>query len=77
MTSYETTATVESRGEIHVSGVPFQPGTSVKITISPAQNGADSAARTARLLAALDKARNTQPVGPLDRAALYDRDILR
>ncbi len=34
MNSYETSATVEQQGQIHVSGVPFAVGTEVEITIS-------------------------------------------
>ncbi len=33
--------------------------------------------RAKRLFASLDKARNTKPVGPLNRAKLYDRTVLR
>ena len=33
--------------------------------------------RAGRLFAALDKARNTEPVGPLRREELYDRKVLR
>jgi hypothetical protein len=33
--------------------------------------------RAKRLFAALDKARNTSPVGPLNREELYDRPVLR
>lgn len=35
MNTYETSATVENQGEIHVAGVPFAPGTEVRITIIP------------------------------------------
>lgn len=35
MNSYETSATVEAEGQVHVAGVPFAPGTEVAITISP------------------------------------------
>ena len=35
METYETSATVEEQGQIHVAGVPFAPGTEVDITISP------------------------------------------
>jgi len=81
MKSCETTATVEEQGQVRVAGVPFEPGTPVEVTITPTQNGAElpSAAdlpRTARLLAALDKARNSETVSRLRRAELYDRDIL-
>lgn len=82
MNSYETTATVEDQGQVRVVGVPFKPGTRVDVTITAAQNGSELASsaepdRVARLLAALDKSRNTESVGPLRRAELYDRDILR
>jgi hypothetical protein len=80
MNSYETSATVEDHGQVRVAGVPFKPGTRVEVTITPIENGAESVAaepdRAARLLAALDKARNTETVGPLRRAELYDRNIL-
>jgi hypothetical protein len=81
MNTYETSATVEDQGQVHVAGVPFEPGTRVEVTITPVQNGAElpSAAepdRAGRLLAALDKARNSETVGPLRRAELYDRSIL-
>ena len=81
MNTYETTATVEGQGQVHVDGVPFAPGTEVAVTIKPAQNGDPAAAaatdRASRLFAALDKARNTDPVGPLRREELYDRKVLR
>jgi hypothetical protein len=35
MNSFETSATVEQEGQIHVSGVPFAPGTQVEVVISP------------------------------------------
>ena len=35
MEIYETSATVEDRGQVHVAGVPFAPGTEVEVTISP------------------------------------------
>jgi len=76
MSSYETTVTVESSGDIRVSGSPFRPGTQVDVTIAPAQNGVDVAGRSARLLAALDQAHNSEAIGPLGRAALYDRHNL-
>jgi len=45
-----------------------------------ANSGAEDNARQSRakrLFASLDKARNTKPVGPLHRAKLYDRSVLR
>jgi hypothetical protein len=78
MSTYETTATVEDNGQVHVAGVPFEPGTEVEVTIKPAPNGGPAVLdRAARLFAALDKARNTEPVGPLRREELYDRKVLR
>lgn len=81
MNAYETTATVEDHGQVHVAGVPFVSGTEVEITIKPVRNGghatAAAADRVARLFAALDKARNTETVGPLRREELYDRKVLR
>jgi hypothetical protein len=35
MKTYETSATVQDRGEVRVAGVPFAPGTEVEVTISP------------------------------------------
>jgi hypothetical protein len=79
MKIYETFATVEDQGEVRVAGVPFEPGTRVEVTITATQNGTEllsaESDQVARLLAALDKARNTETVGPLRRAELYDRDI--
>jgi hypothetical protein len=82
MKAYETLATVEERGQVHVAGVPFAPGTQVGVTISPiaeieAASVAGEASRAVRLLAALDKARNVQPIGTFKRAELYDRSVLR
>ena len=42
---------------------------------TPAENGGAADAR--RLLAALDKGRNTQPIGELSRESLHDREVLR
>lgn len=80
MSTFETTATVEDRGQVHVGGVPFEPGTQVEVIIKPARSdglATDIADRAARLFAALDKARNTEPIGPLHREELYDRKVLR
>jgi len=35
MQVFETSATVEDRGQVRVDGVPFAPGTEVEVTISP------------------------------------------
>jgi hypothetical protein len=54
----------------------------VEVTIKLAQDGGDATTgaaidRAARLFAALNKAHNTEPVGPLRREELYDRQVLR
>ena len=82
MKTFETSATVEEHGRVFVDGVPFAPGTEVEVTIKAVDNGArsmdvTSTDRAARLFAALDQARNTEPVGPLRREELYDRQVLR
>lgn len=35
MNIFETSATVEEQGRVHLAGVPFAAGTEVEITISP------------------------------------------
>ena len=81
MKIYETSAVVEEQGKLLVNGVPFQAGTRVEVTVveSSAEIGGGNQDQhmTARLMAALDKGANVQPVGPLRRDELYDRDILR
>ena len=79
MSSFETSATVREHGQVLIAGVPFAPGTEVEVTIKLAQNGEQPKAsdRAARLFAALDQARNSEPVGPLHREELYDRKVLR
>lgn len=81
MRTYETSATVEDHGRVLVAGVPFERGTRVEVTITPIGNvatetSASEGGGVGRLLAALDKARNTEPVGPLRREELYDRKVL-
>ena len=85
MNSYETSATVEDQGQIHVAGVPFAPGTEVTITIrekaelDPAaeEKKLEQARARMRELFATVRARNTEPIGPLRREELYDRKVLR
>ena len=82
METYQTSATVEDQGRVRVAGVPFKPGTRVEVTITPIQNGTGAAQCGGPrpggrgFMAALDKARNSETIGPLRRAELYDRDIL-
>jgi hypothetical protein len=78
MNAYETSATIGGHGEIHLIGLPFRPGTEVEVVVS-AKNGEPSATdanRLAALISALDRAHNTEPVGPLKRDELHDRDAL-
>jgi hypothetical protein len=35
MKTFETSATVEEQGRVHLAGVPFAPGTEVEVTINP------------------------------------------
>jgi hypothetical protein len=79
MKTYGTSATVEDQGRVLVAGVPFEPGARVEVSITPIQqNGAGPPGvpepdRAQRLLAALDKARNSEAIGELRRAQLYHR----
>jgi hypothetical protein len=40
MQAYETSATVQGQGEVHVAGVPFAVGTEVEVMISPRRKDA-------------------------------------
>jgi hypothetical protein len=76
--SYETSAIVEDRGQVHLAAVPFAPGTEVEVIIKPITSHAEPQSagesdRVSRLFAALNRARNTEPIGPLRREELYDR----
>ena len=87
MNAYETSAMVEEHGQVRLVGVPFEPGTEVEVTVrarlsskanaetTPSAEAASG--RAARLFAALNKARNTESIGPLRREELYDRQVLR
>jgi hypothetical protein len=77
MNPYETSTTVGQQSDIHLAGLPFQPGTEVEVIVSlnPLQAGAHVATDPAgRLLAALDHAHNSEPIGPMRRDDLYDRN---
>jgi hypothetical protein len=39
MKAYETSATVEAGGQVHLAGVPFAPGTQVEVIISSKVDG--------------------------------------
>jgi len=86
MTHYETTATVEEHGQVHVDGVPFAPGTTVEVTISPKERIEPTAASPddATLAAARERMRNLFGIikgfrnSPrIAREELYERGSLR
>jgi hypothetical protein len=85
MQIYETSATVEDHGQIHVLGLPFAPATTVEVTIrekvaaetsSPPANLEEVPVRMRELFSLLS-GRNTEPVAPLRREELYDRKVFR
>jgi hypothetical protein len=58
MNTFETTATVEDHGHLHLCGVPFAPGTKVEVRISPtAQSAAEATTTDETLAAARDEMR--------------------
>ena len=83
MNAYETTATVNEQGQVHLAGLPFDPGTEVRVTVNPSPDATAEAAKLdearARMrdLFARLRGRNTEPIGPLRREELYDRKVLR
>lgn len=85
MKIYETSATVESRGQVHIDGVPFAPGTPVEVLIrekiATDEHGPlvrpEERRLSMRELFARVRAGNTETVGPLRREELYDRKVLR
>lgn len=80
MQSYETSATVEAHGQIHVAGVPFAPGTEVEITISPKAPVSEDETlarvreRTRELFRTIQGFRNSPRI---PREELYERGSLR
>lgn len=85
MNAYETFATVDEHGQVRLVGVPFAQGTEVEVTVREisrsnatveAMNSVAGRARMKDLFARV-RARNTEPVGPLNREDLYDREVLR
>jgi hypothetical protein len=78
MGGYETSTTVGGQGEIHLAGLPFQPGTEVAVVIRPrvADEPASVGNHVDALIAALNCGHNLEPIGRLNRDELYDRDNL-
>jgi hypothetical protein len=63
MNAFETSATVQSLGDIRVAGVPFAPGTEVEVTISPKRSSAeDFSAAWDRICRELRAAPNVQAI---------------
>lgn len=75
MNSYETSAIVQAQGRILVVGLPFAPGTQVEVTFNPMPSVVLPAAqmpdRAERLLDALGKVRNVEPITAFNREWLY------
>jgi hypothetical protein len=67
MDAFETSATVQSAGEIRVFGVPFAPGTEVEVIISPKrQDAADFAREWESICRELRKQPATQSITDAD-----------
>jgi hypothetical protein len=45
MNAYETSATVQGQGVVSVSGIPFQPGTQVRVIVAPKRGSGEEFAR--------------------------------
>lgn len=74
MPPFETTATVADSDEIHVSGLPFQAGTEVNVTISPKRQSAEEfSAAWQRLTGALRREPHLQNITDEDIQSEVDR----
>jgi hypothetical protein len=74
MNSYETSATVEDQGRVHVAGVPFAPGTEVQVTISPQRRTAEEfTAAWRRICAELRSRAGLQDIGDDEISEEIDR----
>jgi hypothetical protein len=63
MNSYETSATVEDKGQVHVAGVPFAPGTEVDVIINPKRrSGEEFAAAWRRICTELRGRSNLEDI---------------
>jgi hypothetical protein len=83
MESFETSATVEGQGEVHVVGVPFAPGTHLRITMNATERS-QTAEEDQALSRARDRMRELfstiqgfRGASRLSREELYDRNGLR
>lgn len=83
METYETSATVEEQGRVRVAGVPFAPGTQVRITMNvnnemaaTADDPAVAAARE-RMRELFSTVKGLRMTPRFSREELYDRKCLR
>jgi hypothetical protein len=85
MKAYETSATVDEQGLVHVQGVPFAPGTEVEVVLrekaaadqgSEPANSEESGPSLSEVFGRV-RSRNAETVGPLRREELYDRKVFR
>ncbi len=84
MKIYETSATVEDQGRVHVAGVPFEPGTEVDITISPKRRFEEETTNDEALAAARKRMRELfrsiqgfRNSPRIPREELYERGSVR
>jgi hypothetical protein len=84
VTIYETTATVENQGQVRLTGLPFEPGTEVEVTISSKPPSAKSSADEEDLIAARDRMRELfrtvkgfRMTPRIPREEVYERGSLR
>jgi hypothetical protein len=57
MNTYETFATVQSEGQVHVTGVPFEPGTEVEVIITAKPRPQDDLSHSKELALAASRER--------------------
>jgi hypothetical protein len=86
MNSYETSATVEDQGQVHLAGIPFAAGTQVQVSISPKVrpnessadiDGQTLAAARARMQELFRTIKGFRMAPKISREDLYDRRSLR
>jgi hypothetical protein len=86
MERYQTFATVEEQGRVHVAGVPFAPGTKVEVTISPQEASPDArprpedtdlAAARERMLELFRTIKGFRNSPRIPREELYERGSVR
>jgi hypothetical protein len=83
MDTFAASAMVEAEGQVRVTGVPFEPGTKVEVTIkpaaekaAPAEDAAFAEARS-RMRELFQSVKGFRMTPKLSREELYDRRSLR